>query len=122
MDEPTIASIEAEFSEGLPRPVSLERMARNWHEVAEEVGRGYVGSIDDYTHDLWSRGVLQRAIDRLNSRDRSWLQELVAPADQRFREATREAVDDRISRYIRHDDHWWWKRVPLVMGDLEPYF
>jgi hypothetical protein len=119
METETIAAIEADYSERAHRPITLEGLAGDWLAFADEVAAGYWGTIDDFTNDLTGRDLLERAVTRLSAADRAWLEGLTLPGDLRYQEVTTLDADDRLSGFFSHGDHWWWRRIPLVLGELE---
>lgn len=114
----TIRSIEARYSSTARRPITLAGLAANWGTFARDIEAGYRGTIDDFTNDMTERDMLERAMQRLDDHDRVWLTGLVAPGDVRYRDATVDDPDDRLAAYTRHEDYWWWFRLPRVSGDL----
>jgi hypothetical protein len=114
----TIGAIEAGYSANAQKPITLEGLARQWLEFANEIREGYWGTIDDFTNDLTGRDLLEEAARRLGEGERAWLDGLTRPGDEAYRAATAEDSSDRLSRFFRHDNYWWWHRLPLVPGQL----
>ena len=108
----TIIDVEARFHQSLPG------LASKWRTFAEDVESGYGLAIDNYTNSLTVRDMLDEAMGALEESDRRWLVELADPSDARFMRATHDDQERLLSRFKLHNDHWWWNRVPIVLGAL----
>lgn len=114
----TIEAIERRWSEGAMMPLTLAGEAAKWNTFAADVRDGYQLVIDNYTNSLSIRGMIERALSMLDDRDREWLCGLVEPGDAAYLEATMPDPEHLLLRVYRHDDEWWWNRVPIKLGSL----
>ncbi len=101
----------------------LEYLASRWEEIAGAVATGYTLGLDDYLNDLDVREMLDGALGVARARERLAFTGRVRTADERFREATREADKCLWGDAVEGDEAWsaetawWYYRVPLVPGD-----
>jgi hypothetical protein len=73
------------------RRYSLNDALGAWEHVVESVESGYSMTIDDYTNDLSIRQWSEEARVFITRRVAAWMDERLAIADARFRDATTEA-------------------------------
>ena len=90
------------------RQWSLSQLLSWWEEAVDEVERGHICCIDDYSNDISVRYILSDAIAGLNARDRHWLMPRLKSIDQRFTRATRPATRRRRGSRRRP----WFARFP----------
>ena len=90
------------------RQWSLSQLLSWWEEAVDEVERGHICCIDDYSNDIDVRYILSDAIAGLNARDRHWLMPRLKSIDQRFTRATRPATRRRRG----HSRRPWFARLP----------
>jgi hypothetical protein len=114
----TIEAIERRWSEAAKRPLTLAGLAAKWRRLARDLDNGYRLAIANYTNSLTIRGMLEEALTTLDDQDRKWLQDLVAPGDAAYLAATRPDPERLLARHFRHDNSWWWNRVPIKLGSL----
>jgi hypothetical protein len=80
--------------------VSVERLLRDWQQLASEVGT-YRLTIDDFPNDLTSRDGLEEVLLRCPSEAlREKLRSGVNAADEQYCEATREDGGAALSNYL----------------------
>lgn len=89
------------------RQWSLAQLLSMWEEAVDEVERGHICCIDDYSNDISVRWILSDAIAGLNARDRHWLMPRLKSIDQRFTRATLPASRG-------HRGRPWFARMPAL--------
>ena len=89
---------------------SLAQLLSRWEEAVDEVERGHICCIDDYSNDISVRWILSDAIAGLNARDRHWLMPRLKSIDQRFTRATRPVT----CRHSGHRGRPWFARLPAL--------
>ena len=87
---------------------SLSQLLSRWEEAVDEVERGHVCCIEDYSHDIFVRWILSDAIAGVNARDRHWLMPRLKAIDQRFTRATQPTMRRRRGSRRRP----WFARLP----------
>lgn len=113
-----LAPLEIRFFTWAGSTRTFDAAAAEWEGIAEEVGGGYRGDVDDYTNDLTARDRLEEVIRAVPAPLGRTLAARVAPADARFERATRPDERDLLATFHRHGAGWWWRRLPLVVPDL----
>ena len=82
------------------RPRDLDREARAWTRLSEEVNT-YTATVDDYTNDLCSRDYLAEVASRASDGLRGRIEHQLAAVDETFRASTVEDTDERLKGYFR---------------------
>jgi hypothetical protein len=108
-------------TQGWATHVTVERLLRDWKELAESVDR-YTLTVDDYTNDLTARDGLELVLARCAEPLRSKIRVIVEAADKEFRSRTLEDDSGAVARHFRVTDvsGWWWRRKP-ARGPLADY-
>ena len=115
----SVREVEARFSRRAHRTMTLGGLVEHWERFATEVAEGYWGTIDDFTNDLTTRDVLEEAIGSLAQEPAGRLAEQLEPIDARYREVTTFDTEARLAEFFRLGDGWWWRRLPVVLGELQ---
>jgi hypothetical protein len=112
---------QALHANGWANHVSVERELSLWRDLSLEVDR-YTASIDDYTHDLTARDVLEIALKVSQGALLNKLRSHVQYSDEQFLARTEDDQGRAVGRYYRIDasDGWWRRRKP-TRGPLADY-
>ena len=90
-------------------------LVRKWEAFVDEVERGYELTIYDYENDLDTRDTLERLAVAVPGDLAGRLREALAPADERFRQATRDFPQGLRAAPAG----WWYFRQPRKLtGEL----
>ena len=101
---------------GWRKRFSLNEVVSAWEWFVGAVERGYDMTIYEYTNDLSIRRWAEEARPLLTERVVQWMDQALAPLDDRFRAATLE-TDSKLPGAGR--DQWWECRLPRVLvGEL----
>jgi DNA-binding transcriptional regulator YbjK len=86
-----------------------------WRAVVEAIESGYRLTVDDLTNDLSVRDWAKEARPLLTAAVQAWMDESLAPLDERFERVTRRAG----RRLPGATSAWWGERVPRnLVGEL----
>lgn len=97
-------------------------LLEKWKRFVQEVEEGYRLSIDDYTHDLSMRDLLEEIKEAVPLRLREEIDVALHSWDERFRLATQPSITP-IEEGVDADAKDWWFRIPYRSGpDVERYF
>ena len=108
-------------ADGWSGHVTVERLIRNWQQLAGEVAN-YPLTIDDYTNDVTGRDALDLVLKWASDGTRQMVGVDVFEADETFKASTFDDGGDAVSAYFRIEDRsgWWWRRRPTT-GPLAAY-
>lgn len=100
-------------SEGVAGHVTVRGLLRTWSWLADQAA-DYGDSVDDYTNDLTTRDILERALVMAPEPLRALLSVEIEAADRRFRDSTVPDELGKLGQYFQVDrrEGWWWRRVP----------
>jgi hypothetical protein len=100
---------------------TIEEIIAQWSRFTAKVETGddERSTVDDYTHWLSYRDIIQEVLDAAPYPLGAKLVVIVEPIDRRFAQATRPDPDDILSQFYDHGNGWWWRRLPVrVRGQL----
>ena len=108
-------------AEGWADHVRVERLIRDWQQLAREVG-DYPLTIDDYTNDVTGRDALELVLQWASDRTAAVIGPAIAEADEQFRDSTVDDGGESVAGYFRTENKagWWWRRRPTT-GALAAY-
>ncbi|MEO6196257.1 MAG: hypothetical protein ABIS20_24820 [Thermoanaerobaculia bacterium] len=91
------------------------RLLEKWRRFALEVEVGYQLSIEDYTHDLSMRDLLEEVKEAVPPRLRKEIDIVLQPWDERFFLATQPSTNP-VDPGVEADAKDWWFRIPDRSG------
>lgn len=80
----------------------------------------YIGTIDDYIEDVYTRDLLDQAQADLPDDLKPVLAAALEEPDRLFMASSTDEGANSLSRYANVSNGWWW-RLPKELGDLKPY-
>ncbi|MEO8218572.1 MAG: hypothetical protein ABI718_15965 [Acidobacteriota bacterium] len=96
--------------------ITVEDLLHQWEKFVEDVEAGYDDSIYEYANDLGTRSLLNEIVaakpDHLTASLKNWL----LPLDQRFFDATTEALR-AVPGTAPTSESLWCTRIPKMMSD-----
>ncbi len=93
--------------------VDAAQLLERWAQFPEEA-KEYTATVDDYTNDLTMRDVIEVVLREAVEPLRGKLLRFVDDADERFRAATVDDDQGRLSQHFRISKGWWWRRIPAA--------
>jgi hypothetical protein len=114
-----LAHWERRFGEGAGtegvKPLNVNQLILSWHRAGRDFGSWNRATLDLYAELLATRDQIERFLEVAGFETRAYLDALVGPIDDAYRQTTREGRD-LVERIGGLHPGWWWHRVPLRPG------